>query len=43
MLRAVIVVAVALAAASSVWAQAQTPDRPHQAETSTRTKQDCCR
>ena len=69
MLRAVIMLAVALAAASSVWAQtpdyprrpvpfdrksverveakaqnqAQAADRAHQAETSTRTTQDCCR
>jgi hypothetical protein len=71
MLRAVMMLAVALAAASSVGAQtpdyprrpvlfdrkpverveakaqnqnqAQAPDRAHQAETSTRTTQDCCR
>jgi hypothetical protein len=69
MLRAVIMLAVAMAAASSVWAQTkdyprrpvpfdrkpvervelkgqeqeQAPDRPHQAETSTRTTQECCR
>jgi hypothetical protein len=71
MLRALIVLAVAVAAASSVWGQtpdyprrpvpfdrkpvervelkgqdqdqAQAPDRPHQAETSTRTTQACCR
>jgi hypothetical protein len=71
MLRAVIMLAVAMAAASSVLAQtkdyprrpvpferkpvervelkgqeqdqAQAPDRPHQAETSTRTTQACCR
>jgi hypothetical protein len=69
MLRAVIMLAVAMAAASSVLAQTkdtprrpvpfdrkpvervelkgqdqdQAPDRPHQAETSTRTTQACCR